>query len=87
MEWKENVEYKNIHNDRLIKITGKIITDVGNIFWCGEGINETPLTSKGKGDIVILGDGDLQHWMYFYRYKDNQDTYADDGLRGRDSKD
>ena len=81
MEWKENVEYKNIHNDRLIKITGKIITDVGNTFWRGEAIDETPLTSKGKGDVVILDDEDLQHWMY------NQNTYADDGLRGRDSKD
>ena len=53
MEWKENVEYKNIHNDRLIKITGKIITDVGNTLWRGEAIDETPLTSKGKGDVVI----------------------------------
>ena len=64
MEWKENKVYMNIHNQRLIKITGTIITDTGNTFWRGEAINGTPLTSKVKGDIVILDDNDLKHWIY-----------------------
>ena len=61
-EWKENAVYMNKHNKRLIKITGTIITDVGNTFWRGEAINETTLTSIVKGAIVIVDDNDLKHW-------------------------
>ena len=61
-EWKEDTIFMNKHNMRLIKITGKIITDSGNTFWRGEAIDETPLTSKVKGDVVILDDDDLKNW-------------------------
>jgi hypothetical protein len=66
MDWNEDGIYMNKHNLRLIKITGKIITDVGNVFWRGEAIDETPLTSKVKGDVVILDDDDLKNWDVVY---------------------